>query len=164
MTETSPDHLGDLLIETAPQRWLLPWRGGVPFAREITTVEDARWRELGAWTRAWSDRWGCDVVIDAGTGDPPSALVDHADRALLVTRACYPSLRRAVRAEARPTGVVLVDEPGRALSFRDIEHALGAPVVANVSIDPAIARAVDAGLLATRLPRVITRELRRVAA
>lgn len=164
ITETSPDHLADLLIEIGPQRWLLPWRGGVPFARGITTVDDVRWRELGGWTRDWSERWGCDVVIDAGTGDPPSVLVDHADRALLVTRACYLSVRRAVRADARPTGVVLVDEPGRALSVRDIEHALGAPVVANVSIDPAIARAVDAGLLATRLPRVITRELRRVAA
>ena len=47
---------------------------------------------------------------------------------------------------------------------RDVERCLGAPVVATVSVDPAIARAVDAGLLAARLPWVIGRELREVAA
>ena len=47
---------------------------------------------------------------------------------------------------------ILVDEPGHALSVRDIEHALGVPVVAVVSFDPAIARAVDAGLLAEPAP------------
>ena len=53
----------------------------------------------------------------------------------------------------RPNGVIVVDEPGHALTVRDIERAIGAPVVAVMSFDPAIARAVDAGLLATRLPR-----------
>ncbi len=81
-----------------------------------------------------------------------------------MTRPCYLSLRRAVRSAARPTGVILVDEPGRGLGPRDIEHAIGAPVEAVVSIDPSVARAVDAGLLATRLPRVMTRALRAVAA
>jgi hypothetical protein len=38
------------------------------------------------------------------------------------------------------------------------------PVEATVAIDPAIARAVDAGLLAARLPRSLGRDLRRVAA
>jgi hypothetical protein len=47
---------------------------------------------------------------------------------------------------------VLVDEPGRALRARDIEASLRAPVVATVLLDPAIARAVDAGLLVARLP------------
>jgi hypothetical protein len=104
------------------------------------------------------------VIIDAGTGDPPAELLDHADRVLLVTRPCYLALRRAVGSPTRPTGIVLVGEPGRALTQRDVEHALGVPVDATVSIDPAIARAVDAGLLASRLPRVISRELRRVTA
>jgi hypothetical protein len=64
----------------------------------------------------------------------------------------------------RPSGVVVVDEPGRALSERDIEAALGAPIVASVSLDPAIARAVDSGLLAARLPSVMGRELTDAAA
>jgi MinD-like ATPase involved in chromosome partitioning or flagellar assembly len=103
------------------------------------------------------------VVVDAGTGEPPGALMPAADRSLLVTRACYLSLRHAVALRHRPTGVVLVDEPGRALRRHDIEAALGAPVVAKVPIDPSIARAVDAGLLTTRLPRVIERDLRGAA-
>ncbi len=69
-----------------------------------------------------------------------------------------------VHSAIRPTGIVLVDEPGRALSQRDVEHSLGVAVEATVSLDPAVARAVDAGLLATRLPRVIAEELRQVAA
>ena len=123
-----------------------------------------RWGQLGDWLNDWTRQRGCDITIDAGTGQPPPPLVERVDRSLLVTRPCYLALRRAVRGETRPTGVVLVDEPGRALSRRDVEHALGVPVEATVSFDPAVARAVDAGLLATRLPRVISKELRRAAA
>ena len=75
--------------------------------------------------------------------------------ALLVTRACYLALRRAVATPWRPDGVVLVAEPGRALHGPDIERAVGVPVVATISHDPAVARAVDAGLLAARLPRML---------
>ena len=65
-------------------------------------------------------------------------------------------------APLRPTGVVLVDEPSRSLTRADVEAALGVPVVAVVQVDPAVARAVDAGLLASRLPRTLARELRDV--
>jgi hypothetical protein len=171
-TSTPADQLGDLLMEVAPLTWLLPWRSSAPAdgsRRESadaarSAVATARWSELGGWLSELTVRWGCEITIDAGTGQPPPALAEHAHRSLLVTRPCYLSLRRAVRGVARPTGVVLVDEPGRALTARDIEHALGVPVEATVSLDPLVARAVDAGLLSTRLPRVIARELRRVAA
>lgn len=106
---------------------------------------------------------GQSVVIDAGTGAPPVDLHDLADRSLLVTRACYLALRHAVAAPVRPTGIVLVCEPGRALRAVDVETAVGAPVVASVAIDPAVARAVDAGLLTARLPRVMQRDLRGAA-
>ncbi len=166
-TRTPTEQLADLLIEFAPRRLLLPWRSAATWANAPISPNgptDARWSELGEWLRDWARQGGCEVTIDAGTGEPPTALADHVDRSLLVTRPCYLSLRRVVRGTARPTGVVLVDEPGRALSRRDIEHALGVPVEATVSFDPAVARAVDAGLLATRPPRIISRELRRIAA
>jgi hypothetical protein len=168
-SEATPDHLANLLIDLAPQTWLLPWRSEARPAASPTPSaarSDAstnRWEELGRWLHNWSTHGDCDVTVDVGTGEPPAGLVAHADRSLLVTRPCYLSLRRAVRATARPTGIVLVHEPGRALSQRDVEHAVGVAVEATVSLDPAVARAVDAGLLATRLPRVIARELRRVA-
>jgi hypothetical protein len=63
----------------------------------------------------------------------------------------------------RPSGVVLDTEPGRSLVRRDVEYVLGAPVRAEIELDPLVARAVDAGLLATRLPRGLHRALRDAA-
>jgi len=107
------------------------------------------------------------VVVDAGVlaGDHAELgpLAAGAARSLLITRACYLSLRRAVRAPLRPSGVVLLAEPGRALTRADVAEVVGVPVVAEVAVDPAVARAVDAGLLPVRLPRGLARALARVA-
>jgi hypothetical protein len=161
-SDAPPDHLHDLAIDIDPDVSLLPC---AEFARTRTgraaTLDGQRWRVLSTWLSEQS-RHG-DVIIDAGTGEPHPALVEVADHNLLVTRACYLSLRQA-RASIRPTGIILVEEPGRTLRARDIERAIGAPVVATVSLDPAIARAVDAGILTMCLPRWVGRQLRRVAA
>lgn len=163
------EHLEDLLIDIGTATWLLPWRGASASASDRLGRFDGsdieqRWQQFGQWMTAWAlARYG-DVTIDSGTGEPNAALIEEADRTLLVTRPCYLSLRRAVRSSLRPSGVILVAERGRSLTRRDIEQALGVPVDATVSIDPAIARAVDSGLLTTRLPKVISRELRHVTA
>jgi MinD-like ATPase involved in chromosome partitioning or flagellar assembly len=117
-----------------------------------------RWGDLAAALAAVGD-----VVVDAGTGLPPGELLAAATQSLLVTRPCYLALRRAVAAGVQPTGIVVLEEPGRALNCRDIERALGAPVVAELAYDPAVARAVDAGLLASRLPRTLAHSLRGAA-
>ena len=105
------------------------------------------------------------VVVDAGR--VPSEWADHlvgaATVSLLVLRPCYLALRRAIAAPLRPSGVVLVTEPGRALSRRDVEDVLGVEVKAEIALDPVVARAVDAGLLAARLPRPLERSLRHAA-
>jgi hypothetical protein len=62
------------------------------------------------------------------------------------------ALRRASLALYRPTGVVVVNEPGRVLSKDDVEQVVHAPVT-QIEIDPAVARLVDAGLLTGRIPR-----------
>jgi len=103
------------------------------------------------------------VVVDAGLGVPPPPLRAAATASLLVARPCYLGLRRASRVSAAATGVVLVDEPGRALGRRDVEAALGVPVVAETLVDPAVARAVDAGLLRSRVPSAFSRSLRNAA-
>lgn len=105
------------------------------------------------------------VVADCGAGPTGAALTlaAGATRSILVTRACFLSLRRALSAPIRPSEVVLLTEPGRSLNRLDVEDCIGAPVVAEVAVDPAVARAVDAGLLATRLPRGLARELGRAA-
>jgi hypothetical protein len=118
----------------------------------------------GQWARlAEALGTSSNVVVDAGTGCPPPDLHAAAEHSLLVTRACFIALRRAQHVGAHPTGVVLVNEPGRALSAADIERALGVPVVAEVQLDPAVARAVDAGLLVARLPRSLVASLRNAA-
>ena len=103
------------------------------------------------------------MYVDAGTGEPASCLLTGDVRTLLVTRACYIGLQRARAIRCRPDGVVLVCEPGRGLKSSHVEQSIGAPVVASISVDPAVARAVDAGLLTARVPRLLQRELRGAA-
>lgn len=93
------------------------------------------------------------VIVDVGTSATLAvAVVAEARSSILVTRACYLALRAASGAPA-PDHVLLIAEPGRALRASDVEAALGAPVTATIPWDPAVARAVDAGLLAARRPR-----------
>ena len=103
------------------------------------------------------------VIVDC-SGVPPATMTDVATASLLVMRPCYLAARKAARLRPLPaTGIVLVTEPGRALGKRQIESAVGVPVIAEIPLDPSIARAVDAGLLASRLPTTLSRPLGRVA-
>lgn len=96
------------------------------------------------------------LVVGPYRGDATVVMSSHTDvpgaRNLLVTRLDYLALRRAVNLPQAPDGIIVVEEPGRALHVVDAERAIGAPVIAVVAWDPAIARAVDAGLLGTRHP------------
>jgi hypothetical protein len=100
---------------------------------------------------------------DSGANELQLELARVATHSLLVTRACYLSLRRVMGAPLRPSGVVLVAETGRCLDVTDVEQVVGVPVVARVDVEPSVARAVDAGLLASRVPRGLARALRSVA-
>ncbi len=92
------------------------------------------------------------VVIDAGRR--PHCDVSHTT---LVTRSCYLALRRALAIPSVADDVILLEEPGRALRRDDIEAVLGRPVAATIAVDPAVARTIDAGLLAARLPATFQR-------
>lgn len=109
-------------------------------------------------------RNGHPVVADCGRLETSAmrSFVAAADRSFLVLRPCYLALRRAVQAP-RPTAVVLITEPDRSLSSGDIEDVLGVPVATEIAWNPAVARAVDSGLLGARLPRHLTRAMRSVA-
>jgi len=153
--DVAGDALGRLELSAAPGVALLPRGRGLPGSAERHDVLAGL---LAADPRP--------VVVDAGlvaAGDPAVPLVASACRSLLVTRACYLGMRRMARAPLTPSGIVLVSEPGRALSRREIEHTVGAPIVADVPFDPAVARAVDSGLLAGRIPRCLSRPLRTAA-
>jgi hypothetical protein len=91
-----------------------------------------------------------DQVNDAEPQDQEADVV----RWLVVRGPCYLSLRAAVEHRWEPDGIVLLAEPGRALSGADVSDVLGAPVVAQVPIEPTVARVIDAGLLLARLRRL----------
>lgn len=96
---------------------------------------------------------GRRVVLDIGTPALPLVpLLSASAQTVLVTRACYLALR-AARRGPDPDHVVMIAEPGRALRSRDVEASVGVSVGPVVSWDPAVARAVDAGLLTARIPR-----------
>lgn len=141
----NPATLARLVIDAGPVR-LVP-AGDTPAQQ----VPAHRWVELATVINAG----GCPVVLDAGTNLAAAAV--EADRRLLVVRACYLALRRAVTLSVRPDAVVLVAEHDRAITAADIESALGVPVAAEITIDPAVARSIDAGLFAARLPRALRR-------
>lgn len=113
-----------------------------------------RWQALVSAVSAWD----FPVTVDAGTHFIPDELRAAADRVLMVTRQCYLALRRAT-ALPRPTGIVLVKEEGRVLTPHDVESVLGTSVVATVPVDPAIARAIDAGVLPVRHGELMSRRL-----
>ena len=148
-SSAEPSRLSDLVVAVSEGVALLPWgAAGEPGV--------GRWEELARWLEAD----GRDVIVDAGTTvEPPEALMLIADQRLLVTRPCYLALRRAVRSVCQPTAVVVVQEPGRQLDAEDVAASIGAPVLAVVLLDPKIARAVDAGLLVSRLPLALRRGL-----
>lgn len=150
----SPDAAGlaRLEVDAAPGVRVVPWHGG-PAPGAPPGDVDALLTVLAAERRP--------VVADCGSVGGPLAytLAGVASLSLLVMRPCYLALRRALAAPVRPSGVVLVTEPGRSLGREDIEDALGVPVRAEVPWHDGIARAVDAGLLAGRLPRMLVRSL-----
>lgn len=111
---------------------------------------------------------GVPTVVDAGVAESPAveALVEVADASVVVLRGCYLALRRAVQAPvtAHTAGAVLVEEPGRALGAREVSDVLGVPVLATVGVRSSIARAVDAGVLAARMPDALVRPARELLA
>ena len=155
------DALSRLEVEASPGVRLLPWAGEVGPGPTADAAQGRRGEVLATVLAADSRA----VVADCGPASSGAglALAAGANLSLLVLRPCYLALRRALAAPLRPSGVILVTEPGRAVTRHDVEDVLGVPVRAQVEYDPAVSRAVDAGLLATRVPRGLERALRAAA-
>lgn len=146
------DALDTFALEVVPGLTLLPL-GSVPDGSAIPP-------ESGA-ALATALRDGPHTILDAGRADHPAwrAAVEVADASVVVVRGCYLALRRAVRCPlvARAHGVVLVEEPGRALGEREVAEILERPVLARFPVRASVARAVDAGVLACGLPAQLSR-------
>jgi MinD superfamily P-loop ATPase len=153
--DVPPDALARLLVPVLPGLDLLPRGSGtLPVDRAPLLVQ-----VLSASGRT--------VVVDGGDptlGGSSRLVVAEADRSLLVTRLCPLGLRRAAAAPVLPSGVVVVRETGRTTPVAEVARTVGAPVVAEVAVDPAVARAVDVGLARRRLPRSFATAVGSVAA
>lgn len=160
--DVAPDGLGRIEVAVAPGVGLVPLGPG-SLAGVSAHRAEVLAALLGAEPRA--------VVVDCGRlgatevdGPARHVVAAAASPSLLVLRSCYLHLRQALAAPIRPTGVVLVEESGRALGPDDVEAVLDVPVVACIAVEATVARAVDAGLLAARTPRSLDRVLRRAFA
>jgi cellulose biosynthesis protein BcsQ len=144
------DALARLEVDAGPDLRLLPLGNAMPDAP--ARAEDLAVL-LGVDNRV--------VIADCGSAPSPTslALAAGADLSLLVLRPCYLALRRALKAPVEASGVVLVGEPQRSLQQADVEDVLGLRVRAGIPWKPAIATAVDAGLLARRLPPPLERAI-----
>lgn len=154
----TPAHVVDLCGDQPALFGLVPRPGATVQVAERLTIHDRTNASLDEQT-ATIDRLaqlGEHVIIDAGTVDHPihDRLPAGAVRRW-VLRPCYLALRRVATYSVRPDEVIMLTEPGRALTANDIAAVTAAPVVATAEIDPHIARATDAGLLCTRPPAAI---------
>lgn len=162
VTEPSGPGVNDWLGEDRAARADALVMLGAPVTEKLLLVHrgsqfvngEPRWTDLAAACASL----GVHVVIDAGTTYIHPDLRRCFDTVAMVTRPCYLSLRRAT-AQERPSGVYVIGEPDRALTPTDVSHVLGVPVLAEVPFTPAISRAVDAGLLATRSAQLFSGHL-----
>jgi len=98
---------------------------------------------------------GHNIIVDLGRADIPLALRKIVNTCYLVTRPCYLALRRAVDLETAFSGVIVVNEPDRVLTSRDVESVLKLKCVAEIPYTSEISRRVDSGLLKSRLPMAL---------
>ncbi len=143
--EPSPDVLQRLEVPVTPWLSLLP-RGS---CRSPTRPD--RYRLLSLLLRGEGRR----VIVDIGTHAVPAVpLIAESSASILVTRACFLALDAARRGPL-PDGVLLIEEEGRALRPSDVAAAVGAEVSVQLRWHRDVARAVDAGLLSTKIPRAL---------
>ena len=155
--EVAVDALDRLTTDVAPGLTLLP-------AGDVSLMATASVADGERLAMALAESSHRIAVVDCGliSLDVALGLVGGAARSLLVVRPCFLALRRALASPARPSAAVLIAEPDRTLGPDDVEDVLGVPVL-SVPWDPSVARAVDAGLLATRVPSKLDRALKHAA-
>lgn len=152
--DVSADALS-LLEMPAGERLQLLGAGNAPQGSAPHEAVDQERTVLAAELLSRSARW---VVVDAGSTGAPDRWLVHGARPVMVVRACYLGIQAALSQPlALGTTVVVVEEPGRALRLSDVSAVFNGHRVIAVPWDPAVARAVDSGLLAHRMPRSLSR-------
>jgi hypothetical protein len=106
------------------------------------------------------------TIADVASPDAAAmrALIEVSDVSIVVVRDCYLALRRAVHTPlaSHAAGVVVLEEPGRSLSANEVTDVLRLPLLGSVPFHLDVARVVDSGVLASRMPNGFKRSVRRV--
>jgi hypothetical protein len=127
-----------------------------PLGGDAGVVELTARLALASEPLGWGSRPNAQVVLaDIGRLDDFAVEADLGGddwtRWLVLRGPCYAALRSAVEARWPADGVILLTEPGRAITAADVADVVGAPVIAQVPVEPGVARVLDAGLLLARL-------------
>jgi len=151
------DDLNDLCIDCGQSVRLLS-TGSLPLPDATSSI----WSRLASFVTDELAK-GRTIFVDAGCRPIPESLLQRTNtsdlRTLLILRPCYLALRRATSDTVKADGIILVTGGGRVLNRHDVESVLGIPVVAEIPLDPDIARRVDSGLFHSRLPRALVTHL-----
>lgn len=143
LDQPSPDVLQRLEVPINPWLSLLP-RGSCR-----SPARPDRYRLLSRLLRGDGRR----VIVDVGThGVPAVPLIAESSASILVTRACFLALDAARRGPI-PDRILLIEEEGRVLLPRDVAAAVGADVAVRLRWHRDVARAVDSGLLNSKVPK-----------
>jgi hypothetical protein len=157
LTRSVSDDLDELCIDCGQSVRLLS-TGSLPLPEATSSI----WSRLASFVTDELAK-GRTIFIDAGCRPIPASLLQRTTaaelRILLILRPCYLALRRAMADSIEADGIILVTGGGRVLTSHDVESVLGIPVVAEVPLDPDIARRVDSGLFQSRLPRTLVTHL-----
>lgn len=145
--------LWEQCLRLGDERYLLPGLADPAHAAALA----AAWTPL-APLLAGLEAGGVDVLVDTGrlrTVHPPIPLLRAADAVILVTGTrlpdvyalsrCAPAARAELGAQETDDLCVLTIGEGRPYSNREIESALGLPVVSSIAWDPMSAEVYSVG-------------------
>lgn len=90
-------------------------------------------------------------IVDGGTLTDTGSGGDEHARYVVLRGPCYLALATLIgRAERNFDGVILLNEPGRAMTANNVAEVTSLPVVATIPVHARVARCIDAGVLTAR--------------
>lgn len=145
-SRTTDEILSAAAVQVAPRVVLVP-HGGRETPRQLG---DGPLADLAEWIRHHEGV----VIVDAGTGPPPTALAEVADESLVVTRLSSVDAQRLRALKVPPTALIVVEHPDAWLTKDDIVNAASAGIYATMPHDSDIANAIDTGTFLQRQPQL----------
>lgn len=145
-SRTTDEILSAAAVQVAPRVALVP-HGGRETPRQLG---DGPLADLAEWIRHHEGV----VIVDAGTGPPPTALAEVADESLAVTRLSSVDAQRLRALKVPPTALIVVEHPDAWLTKDDIVNAASAGIYATMPHDSDIAHAIDTGTFLQRQPQL----------